>query len=124
MCLALLTPISSAGAATKSLNNKNNQNSCVFIKTKYKTTNMVNWSNGIARDSDMLKEIDENINMLSTRKKFTNGLINTTLKSWILAEENTKKSIENKNIEEITKAMELKITSVTKFNKLCKSVGK
>lgn len=122
--LTLLIPVSSAQASTKSLNTKNNKNSCKFIKTKYKAEVMLNWSNNAASDEDVLKEINENIKMLSARQKLTNGSITTTVKSWIAAEQNTKKALENKNIEEITKAMELKISSVAKFDKLCKSIQK
>ena len=65
--LALLIPVYSAQATTKSLNTKNNKNSCKFIKTKYKSDVMLNWSNGTANDQDVLKEIDLNIKMLTTR---------------------------------------------------------
>jgi len=124
MIMSLLIPVSSAQATTKSLNTKNNKNSCKFIKTKYKSETMTSWSNGTASDDDVLKEISENIKMLSTREKLTSGSIKTAVKSWIVSEKNTKKALENKNIEEITKAMELKISSVTKFDKLCKSIQK
>lgn len=122
--LVLLIPVSSAQALTKSINTKNNKNSCKFIKTNYKAEVMLNWSNNVASDEDVLKEINENIKMLSARQKLTSGSIKTTVKSWIIAEQNTKKALENKNIEEITKAMELKISSVAKFDKLCKSIQK
>ena len=122
--LSLLIPAYSAQATTKSLNTKNNKNSCNFIKTKYKSETMLNWSNGTANDEEVLKEINENTKMLSSREKLTSGLIKTTIKSWIIAEQNTKKPIENKNNEEITKAMQLKISSVSKFDKLCKSITK
>jgi hypothetical protein len=124
MVLSLLIPVSSAEATTKSLNTKNNKNSCKFIKTKYKSEIMLNWSNGISNDEEVLKEINENIKMLSARQKLTSGSIKTTVKSWTIAEQNTKKALENKSIEEITKAMELKIFSITKFDKLCKSIQK
>jgi hypothetical protein len=122
--LSLLIPAYSAQATTKSLNTKNNKNSCKFIKTKYKSEVLLNWSNGTANDEEVLKEINENTKMLSSREKLTSGLIKTTVRSWIVAEQNTKKALENKNIEEITKAMQLKISSVTKFDKLCKSITK
>jgi predicted transposase YdaD len=124
LVMSLLIPVSSAQATTKSLNTKNNKNSCKFIKTKYKSEIMINWSNNTASDDDVLKEIDQNIKMLSTREKLTSGAIKTAVKSWIVSEKNTQKALENKNIEEIAKAMELKISSVSKFDKLCKSIKK
>jgi hypothetical protein len=120
--LALLIPAYSAQATTKSLNTKNNKNSCKFIKTKYKADVMLNWSNGTANDQDVLKEIDLNIKMLTTRQKSTSGKIKTSVGSWILAEKNTKTAIFDKNVEAITAAMDLKIKAVTEFDKLCNSI--
>ena len=120
--LALLIPAYSAQATTKSLNTKNNKDSCKFIKTKYKADVMLNWSNGDATDQDVLKEIDSNIIMLTTRQKSTSGKIKTNVGSWILAEKNTKTAIFDKNVEAITAAMDLKIKAVTEFDKLCNSI--
>ena len=120
--LALLIPVYSAQATTKSLNTKNNKNSCKFIKTKYKSDVMLNWSNGTANDQDVLKEIDLNIKMLATRQKSTSGKIKVSVGSWILAEKNTKTAIFDKNVEAITAAMDLKIKAVTEFDKLCNSI--
>jgi hypothetical protein len=120
--LALLIPAYSAQATTKSLNTKNNKNSCKFIKTKYQSEVMFNWASGIASDEDMLKEINKNILMLSKREKLTNGSIKTIVKSWITAEQNTQIALQSKNVEAVIKAMDLKVSSVTKFDKLCKSI--
>ena len=72
----------------------------------------------------MLKEIDLNIDMLATKQKFTTGKIKTTIASWITAEKNTKTALTSKNVEAITAAMNLKISSITNFDKLCKSIEK
>ena len=120
--LALLIPVYSAQATTKSLNTKNNKNSCKFIKTKYKSDVMLNWSNGTANDQDVLKEIDLNIKMLTKRQKSTSDKIKVSVGSWILAEKNTKTAIFDKNVEAITAAMDLKIKAVTEFDKLCNSI--
>ena len=120
--LALLVPAYSAQATTKSLNTKNNKNSCKFIKTKYEADVMLNWSNGTANDQDVLKEIDLNIKMLTTKQKSTSGKIKTSVGSWISAEKNTKTAIFDKNIEAINAVMELKIKAVTEFDKLCNSI--
>jgi len=120
--LALLIPAYSAQATTKSLNTKNNKNSCKFIKTNYKTNVMLNWSNGNASDQDVLKEIDLNIKMLTTRQKSTSNKIKANVGSWIFAEKNTKTAIFDKNVEAITAAMDLKIKAVTEFDKLCNSI--
>ena len=120
--LALLIPVYSAQATTKSLNTKNNKNSCKFIKTKYKSDVMLNWSNSAANDQDVLKEIDLNIKMLTTRQKSTSDKIKVSVGSWILAEKNTKTAIFDKNVEAITAAMDLKIKAVTEFDKLCNSI--
>ena len=120
--LTFLIPVSSAQATEKSLNTKNNKNSCKFIKTKYKSDVMLNWSNGTANDQDVLKEIDLNIKMLTTRQKNTSGKIKVSVGSWILAEKNTKTAIFDKNVEAITAAMDLKIKAVTEFDKLCNSI--
>ena len=117
-------PIASAEAATKSLKTKDNRASCKNIKATYQSEVMSKWSNGVASDQDVLKEIDFNINMLAKRQKPTTGKIKTTISSWILAEKNTKTALNDKNIEAITSAMNLKIKSITQFDKLCKEIEK
>jgi hypothetical protein len=72
----------------------------------------------------VLKEIDLNIKMLTLKQKPTTGKIKTTINSWIKAEKNTRLAITDKNLEAITAAMNLKIASVTNFDKLCKSIQK
>jgi hypothetical protein len=124
LLITLLMPIASAEAATKSLNTKGNKASCKNIKTKYQSEVMSKWSNGLASDQDVLKEIDLNISMLTTKQKPTTGKIKTTLASWIKAEKDTRNSLNDKNIEGITAAMNLKISSITNFNKLCKGIEK
>jgi len=120
--IALLIPSAHAHAATKPLNTKGNKSSCKIIKENYKSEVIVSWSNGLASDQDVLKEIDLNIKMLTAKQKPTTGKIKTTIASWIIAEKNTKNAITNKNFEAITVAMSLKISSVTNFDKLCKSI--
>ena len=117
-------PSVSAQATTKPLNTKANKSSCKNIKEKYKSDVMSKWSNGLANDQDVLKEIDLNINMLTVRQKSTTGKIKTTLTSWITAEKNTKIALTDKKVESITAAMNLKISSITNFDKLCKSIEK
>ena len=124
LLLTLLMPSISAEAATKSLNTKGNKVSCKSIKTKYESEMMSKWSNGLASDQDVLKEIDLNINMLTVKQKYTSGKIKITVASWILAEKNTKVALIDKNVKEITDAMNLKISSITSFDKLCKSIEK
>lgn len=124
LLISLLTPTASVYAATKSLNTKGNKTSCKNIKTKYESEVMSKWSNGLASDQDVLKEIDLNINMLTARQKSTTGKIKTTIASWIAAEKNTKVALTDKNVESITAAMNLKISSITNFDKLCKSIEK
>jgi hypothetical protein len=124
LLISLLIPTASAQAATKSLNTKGNKVSCKSIKTKYKSEIMSKWSNGLASDQDVLKEIDLNIDMLAAKQKFTTGKIKTTITSWITAEKNTKIALTSKNVEAITVAMNLKISSITNFDKLCKSIEK
>jgi len=115
-------PSAPAQAATKSLNTKGNKASCKTIKGNYKSEVIANWSNGLASDQDVLKEIDLNIKMLTTKQKNTNGKIKNSVGSWILAEKNTKTAIFDKNVEAITAAMDLKVKSVTEFDKLCNSI--
>jgi hypothetical protein len=124
LLIALLIPTASAQAATKSLNTKGNKASCKNIKINYKSEIMSKWSNGMASDQDVLKEIDLNIGMLTTKQKSTTGKIKTTIASWITAEKNTKIALTSKNVEAITAAMNLKISSITNFDKLCKSIEK
>lgn len=120
--LTLLIPISSAQALTKSINTKNNKSSCKFIKTKYQSQAMFNWANGSKNYEDMLKEISQNITMLSKREKLTSGSIKAAVKSWIIAEQNTQIALQSRDIEAVIKAMDLKVSSVAKFDKLCKSI--
>ena len=124
LLIALLIPSASAQAAIKSLNTKGNKAACKNIKANYKSEVIANWSNGLASDQDVLKEIDLNISMLTVKQKTTTGKIKTTIASWIKSEKNTKIAITNKNLEAINTAMNLKIVSVTNFDKLCKSIQK
>jgi hypothetical protein len=124
LLITLLMPIASAEAATKTLNTKGNKASCKDIKTKYQSEVMSKWSNGLASDQDVLKEIDLNIDMLTTKQKPTTGKIKTTLASWIKAEKDTKNALDDKDLKGITVAMNLKISSITNFDKLCKGIEK
>ena len=124
LLIALLIPSASAQAATKSLNTKGNKASCKSIKKNYGSEVTSKWSNNLASDQDVLKEIDLNIDMLAAKQKSTTGKIKTTVASWITAEKNTKIALNSKNVEAITAAMNLKISSITKFDKLCKSIEK
>ena len=124
LLITLLIPTVSAEAATKSLNTKGNKASCKNIKTNYEAEVMSKWSNGLASDEDVLKEIDLNIGILTAKQKSTTGKIKTTIASWITAEKNTKVALTDKNIKAITAAMNLKISSITNFDKLCKSIEK
>jgi hypothetical protein len=124
LLISLLIPTTYAQAATKSLNTKGNKASCKSIKTKYGSEIISMWSNGLASDQDVLKEIDLNISMLAAKQKSTSGKIKTTIVSWITAEKNTKIALTSKNVEAITAAMNLKISAITNFDKLCKSIEK
>jgi hypothetical protein len=124
LLITLLIPTVSAEAATKSLNTKGNKTSCKNIKINYKSELISKWSNGLASDQDVLREIDLNINMLTAKQKSTTGKIKTTIGSWVTAEKNTKIALTNKNVEAITAAMNLKISSITNFDKLCKGIEK
>lgn len=123
LLITLLVPVASAQAA-KPLNTKANKASCKTIKQKYESTVMSKWSNGLAGDQDVLKEIDLNIEVLTTKQKDLNGKIKTIIGSWILAEKNTKIALSDKNVEAITAAMSLKIKAITNFDKLCRSIEK
>jgi hypothetical protein len=120
----LILTAGSANAATKPLNSKENKTSCTYIKAQYKTSVMSDWSNGLATDQDLIKEIDSNIKMLSNRSARTNGSIQKQVKLWISAEKQTKVSLNNNDVDGISAAMTLKISSVNKLDKLCKSIGK
>jgi hypothetical protein len=124
LLVSLFMPVASVEAATKSLNTKGNKASCKNIKTTYESEVMSKWSNGLASDQDVLKEIDLNIKMLTARQKSTTGKIKTSVASWIAAEKNTKIALTDKNVEGITSAMNLKISSITNFDKLCKGIEK
>jgi hypothetical protein len=124
LLITLLVPSVSAEAATKSLNTKGNKASCKNIKINYKSEVMSKWSSGLASDEDVLKEIDLNINMLTKKQKSTTGKIKSIVASWIKAEKDTKNALSDKNVEGITPAMNLKIFSITNFDKLCKGIEK
>jgi hypothetical protein len=124
LLISLFVPIASAEAATKLSKTKANKVSCKNIKVNYQSEVMSKWSNGMSSDQDVIKEIDLNIDMLVAKQKPTTGKIKTTIASWITAEKNTKIALNSKNVEAITAAMNLKISSITNFNKLCKSIEK
>jgi hypothetical protein len=124
LLIALLMSGASAQAATKSLNTKGNKASCKSIKAKYESDIMSKWSNALASDEDVLKEIELNIKMLFKKQKSANGKIKVVIGDWIKSEQKTKDALTDKNIELITAAMNLKISSITNFDKLCKSIEK
>jgi hypothetical protein len=124
LLLTLLMPSVSAQAATKSLKTKQNKIACKNIKGNYKSEIMSKWADGLASDQDVLKEIDLNIDMLAAKQKPTTGKIKTTIASWITAEKNTKIALTDKNVEGITAAMNLKISSISNFDELCKGIKK
>jgi hypothetical protein len=121
---AILLTTTPAHGATKPLNSKENKNSCTYIKAKYQSSIMSDWSNGLATDQDVIKEVEANIKMLTSRAASTNGKIQIQVKSWLNAEKKTKVSLINNDIDGISAAMTLKISSVSNLNKLCKSIGK
>jgi hypothetical protein len=120
LLIVLLIPNAPAQAAIKSLNTKGNKASCKNIKEKYKSGVMSKWANGLASDQDVLDEIDLNIKMLKERQKPTTGKIKSVVEIWIKAEENTKNALADKNVKELTTAMNVKIKTITEFQKLCK----
>lgn len=122
LLISLLVPVSYAEASTKSLNTKANKAACKNIKTKYQSETMSKWSNGLASDQDVLKEIDSNISTLIVRKKNTSSKIKTTIDSWIATEKSTKDALVKKDVVAITNAMSLKIKAITQFDKICKSI--
>jgi len=121
---SFLLTTGSAYATVKPLNSKENKNSCTHIKAKYQSSVISDWSNGLATDQDVIKEIELNIKMLSTRAEYTNGKIKVQVKSWLTAEKKTRVALVNSDVDGISDAMTLKISSVNKLNKLCKSIGK
>jgi hypothetical protein len=62
--------------------------------------------------------------MLSTRAAYANGKIKVQITSWLTAENKTRISLINSDVNGISDAMNLKISSLNKLNKLCKSIGK
>jgi hypothetical protein len=119
----LLTTTPAQGAA-KPLNSKENKSSCTYIKTKYQSSVMSDWSNGLATDQEVIKEIEANIKILSTRAAYANGKIQVQIKSWLNSEKKTRVALVNSDVDGISDAMTLKISSISKLNKLCKSIGK
>jgi len=124
LLLTLLMSTTQANAATKPLNTKQNKSACISIKKNYKLDVMSKWSTGSVNDNDLINEINLNVKMLSLKQKLTSGKIKTTIASWITSEKNTKIAITDKNFEAVTAAMNLKISSVSNFDKLCKSIEK
>jgi hypothetical protein len=124
LSIVLLSTTGPANAAVKPLNSKENKNSCTYVKTKYKSSAISDWSNGLATDKDVIKEVESNIKMLSTRAAYTNGKIRVQITSWIAAENKTRVSLINSDVDGISDAMTLKISSLNKLNKLCKLIGK
>jgi hypothetical protein len=122
--MALLMPTVSTHASTKSIKTKGNRVACKDIKTNYNSEIMSKWVNGLASDDDVLKEIQSNIEMIIFKQKPTSGKIKAITSSWINVEKNTKIALINKDVEATTFAMNLKINTITQFNKLCKSIEK
>ena len=120
LLIVLLIPNASAHAATKSLNTKGNKASCKNIKEKYKSEAMSKWSNGLASDQDVLIEIELNIKMLTEKQKPTTSKIKSVVGNWIETEKNTKNALMDKNVKDLTTAMNAKIKLITEFQKLCK----
>ena len=123
LLLTLLLPVTSVQAVTKSLNTKGNKSACKNIKASYSSETMSKWTNGMASDNDVLKEIQSNTDMLISKQKSTTGKIKTIVSSWINIEKNTKIALVEKDVKAITNAMNFKISAITKFDKICKSIG-
>jgi hypothetical protein len=119
LLIALLMTGAPAQAATKLSNNKNSKDSCKNIKTNYKSEIMSKWSNGLASDTDVLKEIELNIKMLEKQKKITNDKIKKNINVWIKAENDTKNALKEQDVKLITNSLNLKILTINKFNKIC-----
>jgi hypothetical protein len=85
---------------------------------------MSSWSNGELTDQEFINEIDGNISVLSKRILRSNGSIKEQIKLWNVEEKNTKQAILEANGEQLISSMDKKILIVSKFNKLCKSIGK
>jgi hypothetical protein len=124
LSIVLLSTTGPANASVKPLNSKENKNSCTHIKKNYQSSVISDWSNGLATDKDVIKEIESNIKMLSTRAAYANGKIRVQITSWLTAENKTRLSLINSDVNGISNAMKLKISSLNKLNKLCKSIGK
>jgi hypothetical protein len=124
LSIVLLSTTGPADASVKPLNSKENKNSCTYIKRNYQSSVISDWSNGLATDKDVIKEIESNIKMLSTRAAYANGKIRVQITSWLTAENKTRLSLINSDVNGISNAMKLKISSLNKLNKLCKSIGK
>jgi hypothetical protein len=124
LSIVLLSTTGPADASVKPLNSKENKNSCTYIKRNYQSSVISDWSNGLATDKDVIKEIESNIKMLSTRAAYANGKIKVQITSWLTAENKTRLSLINSDVNGISNAMKLKISSLNKLNKLCKSIGK
>jgi hypothetical protein len=120
----LMMPIASAQASTKSINTKSNKLACKNIKVNYKSDVMSKWSNNLASDSDVLQEIQFNINMISKKQKSTTGKIKSITSAWINIEKDTKNALTDKNIEMLTNLMTLKINVIKQFDNVCKSIEK
>jgi len=121
---ALLLNAGSAYAIAKPLNSKENKSSCTYIKKNYKSSVMLDWSNGLETDEALIKEIEFNIKILSNKSISSNGKIQIQIKSWLSAEKNTKLSLINKDVNAISSAMSLKISAINKLNILCDSIKK
>ena len=124
LSIVLLSTTGPADASVKPLNSKENKNSCTYIKRNYQSSVISDWSNGLATDKDVIKEIESNIKMLSTRAAYANGKIKVQITSWLTAENKTRLSLINSDVNGISNAMKLKISSLNKLNKLCKSIGR
>lgn len=113
-----------AEAGQHSLSTKINKNICKDIKQKYKLDSVSLWPSGLSSDQDVLKEINSNISLLSNKQKKSTGKLKIIINNWIIAENNTKKSINNKDITLIINSITSKIDNVNKFNKFCEKIEK
>jgi hypothetical protein len=124
LLLGTLLNNTTANAANKGLNSKQNKSACSYIKAKYNWSATHNWSKGIGSEADFIKESDSNIRILSNKVVLSNGKIQKEIKNLLFAENKTKESLLNKDIEGMMAATSLKISSISKFDKLCNSINK
>ena len=106
--------------------NKTNQNfvTCNTIAQKYKIDALSKWKENLVTTDELIKEIDSNTLVINSRLKKSDTKVLSQIKKMSSAEKNMKSALVSGDMDKLISSMDLKISSITNLNSLCKKIVK